>query len=149
MAETEMDDVQDPLTTEERSERMARVRSKGNKSTELLVEQKLIAFNLQGWIKHPKGIIGNPDFYFPDVSLVLFVDGCFWHSCPKCNRNTPHSRRDYWQSKIDTNRRRDNRNHRKLRQEGYHVVRVWEHELKRDTWIKRLRAIIARVEKNG
>lgn len=128
----------DPLSKEERSKRMAGVRSSGNKSTELIVEKKLVEYGITNWIKHPKGLLGNPDFYFPDARLVLFVDGCFWHACPRCNRNVPRTREDYWRKKIDNNRRRDNRNHRKLRSEGYRVYRVWEHSLKKDTWIKRL-----------
>jgi DNA mismatch endonuclease (patch repair protein) len=140
------DDSYDPLSREERSKRMASVRSSGNKSTELLVEAKLIEYGIKGWIKHPKGMIGHPDFYFPDINLVLFVDGCFWHACPKCKRNTPHYRQEYWRGKIDYNRRRDNKNQRKLRKEGFHVVRVWEHDLKKDNWLKRLKALIRRWE---
>jgi DNA mismatch endonuclease (patch repair protein) len=108
---------------------MAKVRGKGNRSTEVRVEAALIEENIEGWEKHPKGVLGKPDFFFPELKLAVFVDGCFWHVCPRCNRNVPTSRREFWENKLDENRRRDNRTHRKLRQMGYHVMRVWEHDL--------------------
>jgi DNA mismatch endonuclease (patch repair protein) len=118
---------------------MSLVRGTGNKSTELRAEQFLIENNIVGWMKHPKGMMGKPDFYFPEHKLAVFIDGCFWHACPTCRR-MPKSRTDFWHTKIDENRRRDNRVRRKLRNIGYRTMRVWEHELKRDSWIKRLRS---------
>lgn len=138
----------DPLTKEQRSAHMAKIRGKGNKSTELAVEQALIDNGVIGWEKQNQEILGKPDFYFPQHKLVLFVDGCFWHGCPKCGRNTPRTRSEFWKDKIDSNRRRDSRYHRKLRSQGYHVMRVWEHELGHATWIKRLNSLIARIQQS-
>lgn len=140
----------DPLSKQERSARMSKVRGQGNKSTELYVETVLTDQGIQGWEKHPKGLPGKPDFYFPDYKLVVFVDGCFWHACPVCRRNTPHTRTEFWMQKIDENRRRDNRTHRKLRQQGYHVIRIWEHELKKkDHWLRRIRTAITKAKNMG
>lgn len=140
-------DANDPLTKEERSKHMSKIRSKGNRSTELRVEASLLEHRIVGWEKHKKDVLGKPDFYFPKYNLALFIDGCFWHGCPKCNRKIPHTRTEFWREKIDTNRRRDNRYHRKLRKQGYHVMRVWEHDLKKDTWVKRLLALIRRIDR--
>lgn len=129
----------DTLSKTERSQRMSLVRNAGNKSTELRAEQALIENGIVGWTKHPKGMVGKPDFYFPEQKLAVFIDGCFWHACPTCGR-LPKSRTEFWHTKIDENRRRDNRLRRKLRKMGYGTMRVWEHELKRDTWVKRLRS---------
>lgn len=138
--------MSDPLSKAERSARMSKVRSKGNRSTESRVESALVEAGISGWEKHHKEILGKPDFFFPRYRLALFVDGCFWHACPVCKRRIPASRPEFWRKKIDENRRRDNRQHRRLRKEGYHVMRVWEHELKRDTWLKRLRSKLSRIE---
>lgn len=136
----------DPLSAAERSERMARVRGIGNRSTEGKVEAKLLTAAIAGWEKHPRDVPGKPDFYFPHHRLAVFVDGCFWHACPVCNRRTPTARGDFWRAKIDENRRRDNRKRRQLRQAGYHVMRVWEHELRSDKWLGRLRGMLRRTE---
>src|SRR6266567_495494 len=106
--------MSDPLKPKERSERMSRVRSAGNKSTEGIAEGKLIAAGLSGWEKQPKGILGKPDFFFPKHQMIVFVDGCFWHACPICERRNPTNRAEFWRDKIDSNRRRDNRQRREL-----------------------------------
>jgi DNA mismatch endonuclease (patch repair protein) len=135
----------DPLSEIERSERMSRVRSSGNKSTEGRVEEALLAAGITGWEKHPKTVPGKPDFYFPAQRLAVFVDGCFWHACPRCARRTPTNRAAFWSEKIDQNRRRDNRKRRQLRKEGYHVMRIWEHEVKDKQWETRLKSMLKRI----
>lgn len=123
---------------------MAKVRSTGNRSTEVRVEVALIDAGVPGWEKHPE-LPGKPDFYFPEQKLVVFVDGCFWHGCPRHLR-LPQTQAEYWRAKIERNRRRDNRLRRRLRGDGFHVMRIWEHDLSRDTWLKRLRAMLKRID---
>ncbi len=137
----------DPLSPEARSALMGKVRSTGNRSTEGRVEAALTAAGVAGWEKHPD-LPGKPDFHFSAHTLVLFVDGCQWHACPRRVRY-PQANADYWRAKIDRNRRRDNRTRRHLRQQGYHVMRVWEHDLKGVTWLKRLRAMLRRTEREA
>lgn len=135
----------DPLTPAERSARMTRVRSSSNRSTEGRVEEVLRGNGIEGWIKHAKLSTTRPDFYFPQYQLAIFVDGCFWHGCPVCDRNWPTNRAAFWRDKIEGNRRRDNRTRRALRQQGYHVMRIWEHELKSDHWLARVRGMLQRL----
>ena len=135
----------DPLTQQQRSALMSRINSRGNRSTEGLVEDTLRRHGIDGWTKHCKTLPGTPDFFFPDCKLAVFVHGCFWHVCPKCKRRTPWSRRDFWTRKLDENRRRDQRVRRKLWRKGYHVIRLWEHELKGDAWILRLESKLEKL----
>lgn len=136
--------MEDPLDSAARSHRMALVRAAGNRSTEERVEFALLAAGVEGWEKHPLGIQGRPDFYFPSQRLVLFIDGCFWHCCPTCHRRTPRNNADFWSRKLEANRKRDNRVRRALRAQGYHVMRVWEHQLRGETWRKRLISLLRR-----
>lgn|ERR1017187_6549518 len=133
--------MSDSLTKSERSQLMAKVRGTGNRSTEAVVEAALRAERIRGWKKHPEDVPGRPDFYFPRYRLAIFVDGCFWHACPNCGR-IPKSNVEFWRTKIDQNRRRDNRVRRRMRRLGFHVVRVWEHEAHAARWIGRLRRIV-------
>lgn len=71
---------------------------------------------------------GKPDFIFLTKKVAVFVDGCFWHGCPKCYRR-PHSRQEYWDAKVLYNLSRDRRNRARLRRMGWRVLRVWEHEI--------------------
>ena len=136
--------MKDPLSKRERSALMSKVRSRGNQSTEKAVESILRANKITGWRKHPKNVIGRPDFYFPKVRLAVFVDGCFWHACPKCGR-IPKSRINFWATKIAGNRQRDNRIRRRLWRTRFAVMRIWEHELRRISWVKRLQAKILKL----
>ncbi|WP_234401936.1 very short patch repair endonuclease [Thermobifida halotolerans] len=74
----------------------------------------------------------TPDFVLPRWRLAVFVDGCFWHGCPK---HSPAEFRgpnaEKWREKIDTNRVRDLRNNSLLEEAGWRVLRVWECEVKR------------------
>jgi len=74
-----------------------------------------------------RGLPGTPDLVFTRARLAVQVDGCFWHGCPE-HSTTPKSNSAFWLEKIAANRRRDDRDDAALRQEGWIVLRVWEHE---------------------
>ncbi len=112
-----------------RSKLMARIKSKGNKSTETKLRMLLVRAGISGWKMQPKNISGNPDIIFSKYKLAIFVDGCFWHGCPKCG-HIPKSNQAYWIKKLEQNIKRDRIQRSKLRREGWSVYRVWEHELK-------------------
>lgn len=73
---------------------------------------------------------GRPDIVFSSARVIVFVDGDFWHGY----RYPAWTRRlsPYWHQKIQRNRLRDRRNFAKLRRAGWRVIRVWEHEVKKD-----------------
>src|SRR5262245_53424217 len=114
------------MSEAERSERMRRVRSKDNRSTELKVRLALVRRGISGWKMHERSVVGLPDFWFPSRKLAIFIDGCFWHGCPACKRPLPVANREYWVAKIRSNKIRAQRVDRELRQGGCTVVRIWE-----------------------
>jgi DNA mismatch endonuclease (patch repair protein) len=69
----------------------------------------------------------RPDVVFTKARLALFIDGCFWHRCP-LHGNQPRANSDYWGPKLDRNVARDRQVDHALREEGWLVIRVWEHE---------------------
>lgn len=85
---------------------------------------------ISGWRRHPP-LPGRPDFVFRAQRVALFIDGCFWHGCPKCYR-APKDRAAYWSRKVDGNRKRDRHASAQLRASGWRVMRIWEHDLKRE-----------------
>ena len=106
---------------------MAAIRSKGNNDTELKLAAILRAARITGWRRH-QPLSGRPDFIFRRARLAIFVDGCFWHGCPKHGRR-PGSNRAYWLPKLRRNRERDIAVKRSLRSAGWTVIRLWEHDL--------------------
>jgi DNA mismatch endonuclease, patch repair protein len=117
----------DWLTRKQRSRNMSSIRSTRNKSTEQTFVNVLREAKVSGWRRHLR-LPGKPDFAFPVRRVLVFVDGCFWHGCPKCYR-LPEDNRDYWAAKLNANRRRDRRVSRLLTAKGWKVLRIWEHTL--------------------
>lgn len=107
---------------------MARVRGRGNKSTEERLARLFRQSGIKGWRRHLP-LPGTPDFAFPKECLVIFVDGCFWHGCPR-HATFPTTRRKFWLKKFADNKARDRRVNLALRRLGWRVLRIWEHELK-------------------
>ena len=110
---------------------MAAVRSSRNRSTERRLRALFVQSGIRGWTLDGLSLSGKPDFVFPNRQLVVFIDGCFWHGCPKCCR-MPEENADYWRNKIEHNALRDRSVTRRLRRDGWRVVRLWEHDLRRD-----------------
>jgi DNA mismatch endonuclease (patch repair protein) len=121
----------DWLSREQRSHNMASIRSFGNGSTEQRMQGLLRFAHLTGWRRHLP-LPGKPDFVFRRERVAVFVDGCFWHGCPRCYR-LPQDNRAYWKAKVEGNRGRDLRATRSLRSQGWTVLRVWEHMLKTES----------------
>lgn len=116
----------------EHSKRMSAIKGRGNRTTERRLRLALVRAGISGWQVNPKGIVGNPDFYFPDKKLALFVDGCFWHGCSRCG-HVPKKNNSYWATKILRNQQRDVEKARQLREMGIMVVRFWEHQVQKET----------------
>ena len=121
----------DVFTPAGRSRVMAAVRSRGNRSTELVLVTAFKEHKITGWRRHYR-ITGKPDFAFPHARLAVFVDGCFWHGCPRCG-SLPTSNREYWKAKIERNTRRDRLQTKELKGRGWLVLRIWEHDLRGPT----------------
>jgi DNA mismatch endonuclease (patch repair protein) len=118
----------DVFSRAKRSEVMAAIRHRGNRSTERRFAALLRRSGVSGWKLHLSDVPGRPDFYFPKRRVAVFVDGCFWHGCPKCFQ-APNQNASFWADKIGRNRRRDRNVGRALRHRGITVVRLWEHDL--------------------
>jgi DNA mismatch endonuclease (patch repair protein) len=123
--------------------RMKAIRATGNKSTELRLRALLVRAGVRGWKLRPEGLPGKPDFLFPEARVIVFVDGCFWHGCPRCG-NVPSVNRPYWAAKISGNMARDKERTRALRRQGYRVLRLWEHELRErpERCVERIRVLL-------
>ncbi len=146
----------DVFTKAKRSEVMSRIRSRGNRDTELALARLLRVNHITGWRRHPLVRVASgkcqvtlkarasvlspvtrhlsltvrPDFVFLKSRTAIFVDGCFWHGCPK-HATKPANNRAFWKKKLAGNKKRDALVTRTLRRAGWRVVRIWEHELQR------------------
>ena len=166
--------MSDVFTKAKRSEVMSRIRSRGNKDTELALAGLLRRNKISGWrrqinlvvrssrgneaqTKNRKSVIGNRkltgassprllrvnvDFVFRRERLALFVDGCFWHGCPR-HATEPKNNRAFWRRKLSANKARDRLVTRALRSQGWRVLRIWEHALAKKNQARLLRRLLA------
>lgn len=108
---------------------MARVKSSGNRTTELKLASLLESANVRGW-RRGYPLYGKPDFVWRKERVAVFVDGCFWHG-HDCRNLSPKKNAQVWAEKIEANRRRDSRTSKALLEAGWKVVRIWECDLRK------------------
>lgn len=101
------------------------------KKTELALVELLRKAKITRWRRHYKNLPGTPDFVFIKKRVAVFVDGCFWHGCPRCKLRSK-SNKKFWNQKIKKNRERDARVNRDVVGKGWKVLRFWEHQIKED-----------------
>lgn len=118
----------DKLTVAQRSFCMSRIRG-FDTNVEVLFRRALNRHRVR-YIANDMTLPGRPDLVFARARVIVFIDGDFWHGYqfPRWKARLG----PYWQAKIERNRRRDVRNHRKLRRAGWTVIRIWEHDIKKD-----------------
>jgi len=119
--------VAENLSREKRSKIMASIRSRSNKDTELALCLILRRHQITGWRRNYP-LLGKPDFIFLKDRLAIFVDGCFWHFCPRHGK-FPSTNSRYWKAKLERNKARDKHVTATLRRSGWTVLRIWEHSL--------------------
>lgn len=135
----------DVFSEAKRSIVMAGIRGRGNLGTEIRFMQLLRRCHISGWRRHQRinlsrdrrgeggaaarrSRIVHPDFMFRKSKILIFIDGCFWHGCPR-HASMPENNRSFWKKKLRANVMRDNRTRRKLREMGWRTIRIWEHDL--------------------
>jgi DNA mismatch endonuclease (patch repair protein) len=107
---------------------MRGIRGKDTKP-ELLIRKALFARGFR-YRLHDKRLPGKPDLVFPAYSAVIFIHGCFWHG-HKCHLfKWPQTRKEFWRNKINRNRAVDRQAIKKLNEQGWYVLTVWECALK-------------------
>jgi DNA mismatch endonuclease (patch repair protein) len=135
----------DHLEKEKRSWNMSRIHSKDTGPE--MVFRKLIhraGFRYRLYVKE---LPGKPDLVLKKYKAVVFIHGCFWHKHENCRRgNKPKSNNEYWDAKLARNVERDTENVRLLEEAGWHVLVIWECELKDlDSVLKKFLVFIASV----
>ena len=121
--------MSDTLSQTQRSYNMSRIRGKNTKP-EILVRKGLHARGFRFRL-HNKKLPGSPDIVLPKYGVVIMVNGCFWHGHKGCRYTTkPKTNVEFWEAKIARNRHRDEVTAAHLEALGWHVITVWECELR-------------------
>lgn len=127
----------DTVSKKKRSEIMSKIRGK-NTLPELTVRKFLFSKRFR-YRLHDKSLPGTPDIVSKKNKLAIQVRGCFWHG-HRCNKGGfPKSNRKFWKTKIKNNKKRDKKNDRKIRSLGFKLIIIWECELKKNKFKKKLK----------
>jgi DNA mismatch endonuclease, patch repair protein len=121
--------IMDVLTKQQRSYNMSRIKARDTKP-EITLRRFLRSKGVRGY-RIRTNLPGRPDIVFPKNKVAVFVDGCFWHRCPKCFVK-PATRRDFWMKKISGNEKRDSAVNIELEAKGWKIIRIWEHEIRKN-----------------
>jgi DNA mismatch endonuclease, patch repair protein len=119
----------DVLTPEQRKLNMSHIRGK-NTVPEIKLRKLLYASGIRGYRIH-YNLPGKPDIVFTKKKIAIFIDGCFWHKCP-VDFQEPETRKEFWMKKIQTNIDRDKKVNEQLKNDGWTVIRIWEHEIRKE-----------------
>lgn len=135
----------DNLTPEQRRKNMQRIRSKGTKPENLIIE----ALKKHGLVftTYDKRVTGKPDVVFMEKKLAVFVDSDFWHGNPK-RFVKPKTNVEYWNKKIAGNKKRDRFVNRELKRQGWIVLRFWEFDIKHN-FDRCIAKIVKRLNETG
>ena len=118
----------DVLTREQRKHNMSRIRGK-NTGPEIKLRKLLWSQGIRGYRIHYK-LPGKPDIVFIKKKIAIFIDGCFWHKCP-IDFQEPETRKEFWMKKINSNVERDTKTTKQLQDDGWTVIRFWEHDIRK------------------
>ena len=136
--------MSDNLSPIDRQRAMKAVKGKGTKPERQLWAM-LAGMGISGWRKNANDIAGKPDIVFDKRKIVIFIDGCFWHKCPYCKRPLPKTNIEYWEQKIKRNVLLANQYVKELNNNGWLVIRFWEHEIKSPNYRKTIKKRLAQV----
>ncbi len=115
------------------SYKMSRIRAK-NTSIEKRLASALRKHGLRDYQRNVSGILGTPDFCWKNRKIAVFCDSSFWHGHDWKNQlKTIKTRKKFWVNKIETNIDRDKKINRKLRKEGWKVLRFWDFDINKNT----------------
>ena len=118
----------DNLTKEQRRKNMQAIKSRSK------LEERITKALWQNGVRFRKNVKllpGNPDIAIKKYKIAIFIDSCFWHACP-IHGNMPKSNQEYWTKKLNRNQERDQEINQHYKETGWFILRVWEHEFKKD-----------------
>ena len=119
---------------------MSKIRGKGNTATEMRLIRLFRQEKITGWRRNYP-LFGKPDFVFTEKRTAVFVDGEFWHGHPTKSK-IPATNREFWAAKIKRNKARDREVNKVLKDKGWNVIRIWQHELKTNKWRRKCQDLL-------
>jgi DNA mismatch endonuclease, patch repair protein len=130
MKKTYIRDKRSPVPKNQAVSRVMSSNKAKNTKPELTLRQLLFHNGLRGYRLNYKKVPGSPDICFVSKKIAVFVNGCYWHRCPKCDYQLPKNNTEFWDNKFERNKERDKEKLQHLKDMGWATVVIWECDLK-------------------
>ena len=141
MGEKYIRDKRSPTPANDSVSKVMRANKRRDTGPEIALRRALREAGLSGYRLQWK-VPGRPDIAYPGRKVAIFVNGCFWHRCPRCDLPLPKSNQDHWIPKLQRNKERDSEKRKALEETGWTVITVWGCEI--DTEIE---AVVRRISR--
>ena len=136
----------DIFSKDKRRKIMSKIRAKNTKP-ELIVRKYLFSKGYR-YRLNVKSLPGSPDIVLKKIRTVIFINGCFWHGHTPCNLyKVPKTNTEWWKEKIERNKERDLKERMQLRNMGWHVILLWECQLKSKVREQNLKGLVYTLNK--
>jgi DNA mismatch endonuclease (patch repair protein) len=123
-------DKRSPIPKNQNISKVMSANKAKNTKPELVLRKALWQNGFRGYRLNYKKAPGRPDIVFVSKKVAIFVNGCFWHSCPYCKYTLPKNNSKFWGNKFKKNTERDKKKIKELRKLGWRVAVIWECQLK-------------------
>ena len=125
-------DKRSPKPLNESTSKVMSANKAKNTKPEITLRKALWSEGHKGYRLNWKKVPGRPDIAYPGKKIAIFVNGCYWHRCPKCNLPLPKTNTDFWKEKFDKNVKRDKKKNDELLSLDWIVLVLWECDIKSD-----------------
>ena len=125
-------DKRSPKPLNESTSKVMSANKAKNTKPEITLRKALWSEGHKGYRLNWKKAPGRPDIAYPGKKIAIFVNGCYWHRCPKCNLPLPKTNTDFWKEKFDKNVKRDKKKNDELLSLDWIVLVFWECDIKSD-----------------
>ncbi|WP_038473213.1 very short patch repair endonuclease [Fimbriimonas ginsengisoli] len=137
------------LVVKESTSRSMRANRSKDTTLEVTFRKALWRAGIRGYRKHVRSLPGSPDLCFSSKRVAVFMHGCYWHRCPVCKKDAPlKTNVEFWRSKLEASVERDVRSRERLEALGYHVLIIWECEVRKnlESCVERVRTAVAKPQ---
>ena len=125
-------DKRSPKPLNESTSKVMSANKAKNTKPEITLRKALWSEGHKGYRLNWKKVPGRPDIAYPGKKIAIFVNGCYWHRCPKCNLSLPKTNTRFWKEKFDKNVKRDKKKNDELLSLDWIVLVFWECDIKSD-----------------
>ena len=123
-------DKRSPKPLNEYTSRVMSANKAKNTKPEITLRKALWSEGYKGYRLNWKRAPGRPDIAYPGKKIAIFVNGCYWHRCPKCDLPLPKTNTEFWEDKFDKNVKRDKKKKDELLSLDWIVLVFWECDIK-------------------